>query len=97
MPKAKAGRGVRPKARSDLDKLAMSDSDNELEIDEGLLKVHEGGAADRCVFVCVCARGGGGVVRSLPQAAAQAEVAAVVTAAAVPAGGSSSTSAIILL
>jgi hypothetical protein len=47
MPKAKAGRGVRPKARSDLDKLAMSDSDNELEIDEGLLKVHEGGAADR--------------------------------------------------
>lgn len=49
MAKARQQRGRAPKGRSDLVKLAMSDSDNELEIDDGLLKMHDGtAAADRC-------------------------------------------------
>jgi hypothetical protein len=56
MAKAKQPRGRAPKGRSDLDKLAMSDSDNELEIDDGLLKVHDGTtAADRCVLSAAAA------------------------------------------
>jgi hypothetical protein len=47
MAKAKGQqqRGSKAQGRTDLDKLAMSDSDNDLEIDDGLLKVHDGAAA----------------------------------------------------
>jgi hypothetical protein len=47
MAKAKGQqlRSSKAKGRTDLDKLAMSDSDNDLEMDDGLLKVHDGVAA----------------------------------------------------